>query len=492
MSSNQEAKKRLPINISTNIAEVGLTAIINLWLTSYFIKNLGVASYGMIPLTSILVRYFNVAMMVLTTSVGRFVAISIGKGDLDEANQYFNSSFWGLISISIILLVPLIIIAVYFPEFFNVPSGQTSSSRILLTCVLLSALMSAITSPFMIGCFVKHRFALANVGKIFSRILQVAVVVCAFAVFEPSLVYVGAGYLAMSVFLLIYFFISQKSLIPQFFINKNLFNRRAFIEMGTMGIWSMIDQIGTLLYLNIDLIIINIFLGVESVGKFAPLLQWVIFLRVMAPALSSVFAPVAFDYIANDRLNELAQQINRILKYLSIIFAFFTGGICGFSKPLLSCWLDDSFIHLWPLMAFLIMPQTIFLSFNPLYNINRGLNKVKIPSMITLIGGILNLILALSFVKYTDMGLWGVAVASIVSYSLRSIFFTPIYTALQLKVHFYEFFISILPGFFLSLAIGLTAWWWSTIRYRLVFRHRLECSFNFINLYANCILDMSE
>ena len=78
---------------------------------------------------------------------------------------------------------------------------------------------------------------------------------------------------------------------------------------------------------------------------------------------------------------------------------------------------------------------------NPVTGINRGLNKVCWPAIITIIGGLLNLVLSIILVRYTRLDLYGVALAVCVFVVAKHFLFLPIYTASLLgkpKIYFFK------------------------------------------------------
>jgi len=106
--------------------------------------------------------------------------------------------------------------------------------------------------------------------------------------------------------------------------------------------------------------------------------------------------------------------------------------LCGFSKPLLTCWLGNDFAEFHLLMWILIAPATINMVVRPAFAVFRGKNCVKLPATMTIIGGIANVILSIILVN-TSLGIYGVAISTAICLLAKNIVFTPIYTAKILK-----------------------------------------------------------
>ena len=88
-------------------------------------------------------------------------------------------------------------------------------------------------------------------------------------------------------------------------------------------------------------IIINIFLGPEQCGRYAPIALWVTLLGTLGGAISDVFAPIALGYIARQEHDILVTQMKRSTKFLGLIMALPVGLLCGLAKPVLYRWIGQ-------------------------------------------------------------------------------------------------------------------------------------------------------
>jgi membrane protein EpsK len=246
-------------------------------------------------------------------------------------------------------------------------------------------------------------------------------------------------------------------LTPQLRINKKFLSLSAVREMSKMSGWIMVNDIGGLLYISVSFVLINLFLGPEHVGRFGVIAQIPVFISQLGGTLSNVFAPVAYDYIASNNIEALAIQIRRSTKFMVLLMAFPIGLVCGLAKPLLILWLGESFSDLNYLVWLLVGPWVITISIRPMFSIFRGLNKVKTPAIVTLIIGILNVLICIALMKFTDLGIYAVAFSLLLCLAGKHLFFTPIYAAIitgQSKIAFIkELLLGLVVWLLLSLAI---------------------------------------
>lgn len=409
----------------------------------------------MIPLVTQVVTYLDLFSMAIRNTVGRFVAIHFNRQEDEQSNIYFNTALFSVITICLLLCIPVVIITALLTLIFNIPEGHEADARWLFFLVTLSSFLVAITSPFLVSTLIRHRFDLSNSVRILSKLFRVVILVLCFKYLSVSLKYVGWSYCGMASLTLISSMWLTIRLTPQLRIGWKSFRWYAFRQMVGMSSWMTINQVGTLLYLSTDLIIINIFLGPKQCGRYGPLVLLVSLLSMLGTAISNVFTPIAYEYIAQKQEDALARHAKRSTKFMGLIIALPIGLFCGFSTPVLTQWLGTSFADLSPLMWLLVGPCIINITVRPLFSIYRGMNKVKVPAIVILAGGITNVLLSILLVKYTGLGLYGVALASVFCLTSKNLLFTPIYVAHQLGQSKHAFFEGMVPATVMAILLSL-------------------------------------
>jgi membrane protein EpsK len=293
----------------------------------------------------------------------------------------------------------------------------------------------------------------------------VGLVVCLFLVFTPKIEYVGAAILAGTIVSTIGTVWLWKTLTPGLQIRLSDFDWSILRGLCSTGGWVIVSQIGVMLYLNIDLVLANRLFGAEQSGRYAAVLQLPALLRTLAIAAGEIFAPTMFYIYAQGDFKGLAVYLNRAIKFLGLVMALAIGLICGFSKPLLQLWLGPTFVSMAPLLCLMAFHLCINLSMYPLYAVPLAANRVKIPGLVTLAVGAINLALALLLAGAFGWGLYGLAAAGAISLTLRHLVFTPLYGALILRQPCKTFYRRVVPIILATLAtIGLCRlilWGWS-------------------------------
>ena len=434
------------LNFSTNTLLLIISAVVSFWMTPYLIGKLRIEVYGVVPLFASVLVYMRLLTTVLSASVARYVSLYYHKGDVERANLYLSSSFWGLTGICMIVFAGSAALSPFLDNVFNVPTGYESQACGLFLLVVAASLIAALNSVYGVSCFILHKFYWLDLLRIFSKFLQVAVIVLGFTYISNSLVFVGWAAVAFSSSALLLTAAVDHFILPELKINYARFNATACKEMITMGAGVSINQFGALLYLNSDLIVINIFLGSVATGQYGPIVQWVVMVRILGAVVMRLFDPIVLELIAKQDFETLKGQLFTLIKFLGLILGLPVFLICGFSRPLLSLWLGEEFVGLYKLMILLVLGQIVPYSLGTIFAIFKGLNTLKLPGTVTLIAGVGNIILSIILIKYTALGIYGAGIATVIAVFGKSVLFNVIYLSRLMKFNPWKIWMSLIRG----------------------------------------------
>lgn len=428
LTERQETfSKQLPKNLIANICYFMLNISIGLLLVPFFIDTLGIASYAIIPLATSMTTYVNLVSQSLNSSVSRYLTIDLQKQDYKKANITFNTSLFGTLGV-ILLTVPLLLIVSYYsPAFFDIPVDQKQDAFILFLSIMCALLIRTWGSNFGVSLFAFNRIDLQNVTYSINVVLQSGLIVIFFLLFSPNLKYIGYSYLISAIVTLFITIIFSKKVNPYLKVNIHDFKMSQVKDLGLTGGWIIIDQIGTLLLFEIDIILVNKLFGAVAGGEYSIVLMWNALIRTIAGMLAGVLTPVILTYYAHKKTEGLISISKNAVKIMGMVIALPIGLVCGFSPLILVLWVGPEFAHLSTLVWILLVHLAINMSVLPLFPINVSYNKLRIPAFVTIFSGIMNLLLAVIIPSITGWGYYGVAVAGAIVLTARHLFFVPMY-----------------------------------------------------------------
>lgn len=435
LTDHQEAfSKQLPKNLIANALYFILNIVIGLFLVPFFIDTLGVASYGIIPLATSMTSYVNLVTQSLNASVSRYLTIDLQKQDYEKANITFNTSLFSTLGI-ILLMIPLVLLVSYYsPSFFDIPVNQKQDAFILFLGVMGALLVRTLGSNFGVSLFAFNRLDLQNIINSVNIIIQSILIMMLFSLYSPKLSYIGYSYFIAAIVTFFLTLVFSKRINPHFKVNIHDFRISQVKDLGITGGWITIDQIGTLMLFQIDIIVINKLFGTVAGGEYSIILMWSTLIRSAAAMLAGVLTPVVLTCYAKKKFEELTSISKSAVKIMGLSMALPIGLICGFSPLILSLWVGPEFSRLSPLMWLLLSHLSINMSVLPLFPINVSYNKVRIPATVTIFSGVVNLLLAVILSLKTGWGYYGVAVAGAIVLTARHFLFVPMYATRVLGV----------------------------------------------------------
>jgi len=417
------------VNLCANLGQLGLSLVLGVWYVPFLVRRLGPAAYGLIPLASSLTSYMALITLGLNSAVSRYLTIALEQEDHRKANLIFNTSFWGSLALTALLVVPAGFGIIHLDSLINVPAGFGAEARWLFVGATAAFLLNELKTPFDVSSFCQNRFDLRNLVTIAELLSRVGLVVLLFYVLSPRVSYVGLGIFCGTVVSSLGAVWLWKILTPSLRLQPRDFDRSMLGNLASTGGWVIINQIGAILYLNIDILVANRLFGPEQSGKYAAIMQLPYLIRLLGTTVVAVFSPTVLYYFARNDLNGLMIFLRRAIKCLGLVLALPIALMCGFCEPLLRLYLGRGFSEFGPLLFLMAAHLCINVAVLPLLGLQLAANRVKTPALVTVVMGLGNLGLALLLAGPAGWGLYGIAAAGAIMLTAKNVCFTPAYGA---------------------------------------------------------------
>ncbi|NLN89376.1 MAG: lipopolysaccharide biosynthesis protein [candidate division WS1 bacterium] len=427
------SRGRFKRNVLANLAYFVFNAGIQLWFVRYLIDNLGVATYGLVPLATNITGYMAIVTVALSGSVGRFLTIDLARGDVATANRTFNTSLFASIVLAVALVPVAGALSWFAPSFLNIPAGEEMGTRFLLMCTCFAFLLNAVGSNFACSTFAKNRFDVQRGIDALGFITQIGVVVALFTWAEGDLWYVGAGIAASAVVRQICYQVSWRRLTPELSIRLASFDRTRLREVLGMGGWLMTTRVGGMLLAQSDLLVANVVLGAHSGGLYAPVVQLVAVVRAMASTITATITPTLATAHGREDSARLRRLATDSVTVLGLVVALPAGLVAGLSPWLLDAWLGPRFAGVAPMLALASACLVINIAVGPFWALFHATNRLSGHGIATIASGVVSIALSFVLAGPAGLGLWGIAVAGALVMAAKNAIWTPWYAAIVLK-----------------------------------------------------------
>jgi len=434
-------KKQFIINLLANLMSFSISIGVSFLLTPFLIEHIGKEAYGFFPLANNIVSYINLLVIALNSMAARFIMIEVMKNDMLQANIYFNSVFYSNIVIITLLSVPLCLIIVFVDRFLNVPVALHGEIQILFSLIFLTFLISVIGSVFNVSTLTMNRIDLRSYQEIIQSGLKAALFLCLFSMFTPSIVYVGIVSLSVTVIGIFISIYLTRRLLPNISISLKYFKVKAVKELLSSGVWGSINHLSVILLTGLDLLLANLFFGAAKAGEYSIAQTVPVFLVFLISMIVGIFIPPLASRYAENDIAGLVREVNFSSKVLNVLISVPIAGFIVFGDDFYHLWVpgeNAAYLHL--LSIIMMGPYLVNGSINTLFNVNTILNKVKLPSIILFVSGILNVALVFILINFTNLGLLAIPISSSTLSIIRNITFTPVYPAKCLGVKWNIFY----------------------------------------------------
>lgn len=458
MEKKLTGNQKLVINMSANFIAYGVSLFISFFLSPYIVKTIGVEANGFVSLANNFVSYASLITLALNSLAGRFITISIVKGDKEEANRYFTSVFYANLIIGGILGILGLGIVFFLEQLIQIPKELVMDVRLLFICLFLNCILSIVGSVFSVATFARNKLYLESIRNIQTNIARAACIIALFVIFNPKVWYIGFATLISSMYLVFCNIRYTKELLPEIRIERTYFDKKAVIELISSGIWNTINRLGQIFTEGLDLLVTNLLIDSTAMGILALAKTIPSLISNLMGSIVGVFSPNFTILYAEEKYEELLVQIKQSMKIMGVMtnLPIIILIVCG-----------DKFFQLWQptqnaeqlqILSLLTIGCLIISGgINALYGVFTVVNKIKVNSIVVVSCGLLSTICTLIALKMSNLGIYAVAGVSTVVSIARNLVFTAPYGAKCLGQKWYTFYPDIFrPVFFviLSATIG--------------------------------------
>lgn len=216
--------------------------------------------------------------------------------------------------------------------------------------------------------------------------------------------------------LLIVLYVLKHYKLSRKFDFVSLFNEIPKKEYYRYSFYSFLGSFGSFLAFRIDAFMIPEFLSFEANGTYNIGVVLATSLAIPATGMFAVYSPKISAYLKRNGIVELGE------KYVETAKALFFVGAILYTSVVLGI---DSFFQMLPTYDKLVdsIPVIMLLGFNVLFNMSTGFNSeiisyskyYRFNIVAILILSVLNILLNLFFLTQTNLGIVGVAYASLIS-----------------------------------------------------------------------------
>ncbi len=171
----ENTNRAIAYNSAILYGKMAVNTICALLTTRFALKALGVVDYGLYAVLGSIISFIAVFNTIMLSTSNRFIAVAIGKGDMEEVNKQFNVNLVIHTAIAIFALIVAIPVGEwYIPRFVNY-DGPLSNALMVYMVSIVGSVFSFIGVPFNGLLMAKERFIVFSLVDVVMHIIKLLV-----------------------------------------------------------------------------------------------------------------------------------------------------------------------------------------------------------------------------------------------------------------------------------------------------------------------------
>lgn len=459
MGESNIQKKRLIFTSLIAIFSFVVNVAIGLFTSPYIVGKLGSEAYGFSTLGGNITTYMTLFTVAINSFASRYITIALQKKDFNKADQYFTSVFFANIFTALIMFVPCVFVIANVNSIFNVSGHLVGDVKLQWFFLFLAWGIELVFKVFSIGAYAKNRLDINHILATLSYVSRLLIIISLFSLKAPKLWFLGIASLVCTIIVQVGFVISKKKLMPEVTINRKMFSVKCLKELIVKGIWNSINQLAGMLMNGFDLMITNWIIDASTMGIYSIAQTLPTYLQNLMYMICDISTPNLTICYANKRIDQVKEGLLFAIKMNSALLLVPLLGFWVFGEDFYRLWqysLNENDIHKIFVLSFLVLlPMISGVFIQPLLTVNTITARLRLPVIINIVMGVLNIIIEVILVKTTNLGIYAIAGVSSILLLLRNFLFYPIYSAKNLGLSAKTFYPIIIRGVLVASIIYL-------------------------------------
>ena len=415
---------RITRNITSNVLNFVVSAIIPLLLTPFVIHRLGDSHYGLWILINSVIGYYGLLDLGIASSVIRYVSKYVATDDAKNLNSFVNTVLTIFALVSIVIIIVSGVLSFCLADLFNI---SEEDSILFSRLVLVLGFAFALSFPartFSSILRAIQRYDIANAIDISCSIAKAGAVVYFLSR--------GGGLLALALIALFInlingmfsFFLALRK-TPMLKLDLRLAQRNKLRTVFGYSIFMFIWGIGDRLRFHMDSLVIGKFLSAGAITHYIIGAKLMTYYLEAVAAFGTIAKPMFSSMEARGQSKKIQNLLINGTRLSSIISVFLGTCLILYGKPFISLWVGVEYESSYYVMLILIVPYIITMSQNMSILALQGMGRPKFLALVTMGEGGVNLVLSVLLIR--RYGIYGVALGTAIPLLITMLFILPIY-----------------------------------------------------------------
>lgn len=441
--------KSKKVAVTITYIQIIAQTIITLFLTRFYIRELGTDTYGLYQMIYAVAQYILILDLGISITMVRFISEFEAKGEKEKTENF---AFHFMIIVFVLLVVVIIIGAIINNNIERIYTKLSIDEYNLaheMFIVMIIQIGFTIVSHFLQGIALAYehypfvKFVML-IQVIVGAILSVLFVI--FGMGVKGIVRANTIVIILSTLvLLLYDFVGLRFRIAFHGLDMKLL-LPAFVLMVAMLLQSIVGYANN----SVDKTLLGIMATKTDVTIYSIAATFITLFNALPTAISTVFQPKATQMVvASASKEELTDLVIKPGRIQLMVVAGFIGGFILFGRDFIICWTGEKTVDAWLYVLLILIPNMIPLIQNTCLSILNAMDKRIYRSLILVAITVFNIILSIFLIKL--LGPVGAPLATGISYIVGHCLLMNIYYHTKIGLNVKRMFKEIFSGTWIAL-----------------------------------------
>jgi O-antigen/teichoic acid export membrane protein len=335
--------QRIALNTIATYTRSVFSAALGLFSMRWVLGALGPSDFGLFSVVGSIITFIVFLNGIMGGSAARHFAYSIGEGDADKVNQWFNAAF------SIHLILPIILILVGWPigeycinHVLTIPHDRIATSLWVFRISLLSAFFSMVTIPFSAMFTAKQHITTLAVWGTLQTVLSFIFAFCLTRMSGDRLLIYAVGTVAIAIFMQVGLSVQAIIVFRECRIRRTQwFDLERFKKILSYAVWNMIGCFGGILRNQGSSLLLNIYFGPKVNAAYGIANSITAQAMTLSSAMTGAFSPEITASEGRGERNHMLAVALRMCKFSTLLVMLFAIPLIAEIDYVLRLWLHD-------------------------------------------------------------------------------------------------------------------------------------------------------
>ncbi|MEN6460266.1 MAG: oligosaccharide flippase family protein [Syntrophomonas sp.] len=432
---NHQTKIRFIVTLVCSGLAVTVKYLISLVLTPYITDTLGTEAYGFVSFAKTFSDYAIIVTACLNAYAARFITIAFHKDDKKAANKYYSTVILANLALSGIIFIISAVVIWKLDLFVNIPQNLIRDVKVLFLLDFVNYMMVATGTAFLASAYIKNRLDLVGLIKVGSYTIEAIALIVFFKNFDPKVYFVGYALIISSLVIIGLNYWMTRVMTPELSIQRKSFDFSAVRELVISGIWNSFNSLGNVLNSGLDLWISNILLSAKAMGELSIVKTLSTIFTTLFQVVSQPFQPILLKKYSEKDIAGVTLTLKRGIKISGYFSNMLFAGLVAVGLTYYRLWTPNQNTQfLYSVTIVTIIGSVIEGAVFPLFYVYTLTLKNRVPCIVTILSGVLNVAGMYVLLTFYHVGLYGVVGTTTVLGWFVYFIFTPLYTSHCLKI----------------------------------------------------------